>query len=940
MGSPYVLLNPPIVATEPRQPVLGPAKTLPSVPGFLQSSPLTLVGPPPQNPFFNPFFNRTFFPRGTVDATQQTNINLYQNPIPFGPYDYSEGPTRIPNASAKQFDQQPNYQNFYPNPVPFGPFDYNKVKQPPPAKEQPNWSLNINLFKNPLPFGPYDYNKVFPPLPSRPFDQQPNYPNFYPNSIPFGPYDWNKPQQPPPAKDQPVWSVNLQLYTNPIPFGPFDWSKPFALRPLPVLPALPNIALTTTVVAAPFVPYDFSKPFFPLVRIDQTQPTNINLFTNPLPFGPFDYQISHDVISAPPQAAPYNINVFTNPLPLGPYDLSRGAQTLPRLPPPPIERNPLIFSEVPLTTVDFSKPFRPQFAPQLPAPPYTISLLQPIAVPFVPLDFQKPFFPQVRVDQTQPTNPNLFQNPLPFGPYDWSARPSEYPPRAPDQTYPDLVLLQAPPPAPPFIPVDYNRPFFPRIRIDQTQPTNILVLTNPIPFGPFDYQIAHAVISAPPQATPYNILIFSNPIPLGPYDWSARPQFLPRLPPQPVERNPLIFSEVPLVTIDFGKPSPIRGAPQLPAPPYIIANLAPTAVPFIPIDWSKPFFPRITVDQTRPTNILLFINPIPLGPYDWSAHPQFLPRLPPQPIERNPLIFSEVPLVPLDWSRPFMIKGALQSPSPYNIALTTPALPPPPRAFDWSKPYPIRPVVPQSLPNLTIKLPVPPPPPLRGLDWSKPWRIIPVPPQPQPNLTLFLPPPPAIGIPALCFSKDVPVRSFTADDIALVAANAANVAGAAFKPDDIAAVQAKAQDIAAGSAKASDSPSGQNWSGAGYMAEYEIDTTIELQGVFRNELNSVYADPSTITLYILDPTGIETTQLWPGGNIVRDSLGHFHFILTPAVAGDWKYKWQGFGTAAATSPDTTFTVIASSSGFAGSLLLESGAGLLLLENGSLLLLEN
>jgi hypothetical protein len=938
MGTPFVLLQPTIAV--PRTPVVGPAKPPKLSVPFLQSSPLTLVGAPPQNPFFNPFFNRTFFPRVNIDATQQTNINLYQNPIPFGPYDYSEGPTRIPNASAKQFDQQPNYPNFYPNPVPFGPYDYNKQAKPPPAKEQPNWSLNINLFKNPLPFGPYDYNKVFPPLPSRPFDQQPNYQFFYPNPIPFGPFDWNKPAQPYPSKQFDQQPNYPNFYPNPIPFGPFDYQVQHDVPGLPPQAIPTNIVLTTAVVAPPFFNPDFSKPFFQQIRIDQTQPTNINLFQNPIPFGPFDYQISHDVVSAPPQAAPYNINVFTNPLPLGPYDLSKGAQTVPRLPPPPIERNPLIFSEVPLTTVDFSKPFRPQLAPQLPAPPYTISLLQPIAVPFVPLDFQKPFFPQVRVDQTQPTNPNLFQNPLPFGPYDWSARPGEYPPRAPDQTYPDLVLLQAPPPAPPFIPIDYNRPFFPQIRIDQTQPTNINVFQNPLPFGPYDYQISHDVVSSPPQAQPYNILIYTNPIPLGPYDWSAKPQFLPRLPPQPFERNPLIFSEVPLVTVDFGKPSPIRGAPQLPAPPYIIATLAPSAAPFIPIDWSKPFFPRVTVDQTRPTNILIFTNPIPLGPYDWSAHPQFLPRLPPQPLERNPLIFSEVPGIPMDWSKPFMVKGALQSPSPYNIALTTPALPPPPRAFDWSKPYPIRPVVPQSLPNLTIKLPVPPPPPLRGLDWSKPWAIKPVPPQPQPNLTLFLPPPPVIGIPALCFSKDIPVRSFTADDIALAASKAADIWAATFKADDIAAISANSADVAAATFKASDSPSGQNWSGQGFMAEYEIDTTIELQGVFTNALQGVYADPTSITLYILDPQGSETTQIWPGSNIIRDSLGHFHFIMTPTLAGIWTYKWQGLGPASATSPDTKFTVFGTSLVVTGNLVLENGTGDLLLENGSYLLLEN
>lgn len=117
-----------------------------------------------------------------------------------------------------------------------------------------------------------------------------------------------------------------------------------------------------------------------------------------------------------------------------------------------------------------------------------------------------------------------------------------------------------------------------------------------------------------------------------------------------------------------------------------------------------------------------------------------------------------------------------------------------------------------------------------------------------------------------------------------------------------------------GAAFASDttiSPSGQGWSGAGYMGRYEIDTTLEVQGIFINSLTGVYADPTSIGLFILDPGGFLSTQNWPSGGIVRDSLGHFHFILTPAKSGNWTYKWQGFGAAVATSPDTTFTVVSS-----------------------------
>lgn len=111
---------------------------------------------------------------------------------------------------------------------------------------------------------------------------------------------------------------------------------------------------------------------------------------------------------------------------------------------------------------------------------------------------------------------------------------------------------------------------------------------------------------------------------------------------------------------------------------------------------------------------------------------------------------------------------------------------------------------------------------------------------------------------------------------------------------------------------ASDSPSGQNWRGSGYMAKYEIDTSIQIEGVFMDALSNVYIDPSEVILFVMDPTGavIEYTTL--NNAVIRDSLGHYHFTFVPNISGTWVYKWQGTGTAVATSPDTTFTVGASS----------------------------
>jgi hypothetical protein len=97
------------------------------------------------------------------------------------------------------------------------------------------------------------------------------------------------------------------------------------------------------------------------------------------------------------------------------------------------------------------------------------------------------------------------------------------------------------------------------------------------------------------------------------------------------------------------------------------------------------------------------------------------------------------------------------------------------------------------------------------------------------------------------------------------------------------------------------------------MSQYEINTTIELQGIWINSLTGVYADPTAIILYIIDPNGNQTSQQWPGPptSIVHNSLGHFNYLTTPSISGNWTYKWRGTGTATATSPDTIFTVNAS-----------------------------
>lgn len=122
-------------------------------------------------------------------------------------------------------------------------------------------------------------------------------------------------------------------------------------------------------------------------------------------------------------------------------------------------------------------------------------------------------------------------------------------------------------------------------------------------------------------------------------------------------------------------------------------------------------------------------------------------------------------------------------------------------------------------------------------------------------------------------------------------------------------------DLAATIVSASDSPSGQGWKGRGYMTKYEIDSSVQINGVFTNAVNDIYVDPSGVTLLVLDPAGAQTAYQYtgvPASPITRDSQGHYHFTISPSKSGTWTYKWQATGNFVGTSPDTTFTVNASS----------------------------
>jgi hypothetical protein len=88
---------------------------------------------------------------------------------------------------------------------------------------------------------------------------------------------------------------------------------------------------------------------------------------------------------------------------------------------------------------------------------------------------------------------------------------------------------------------------------------------------------------------------------------------------------------------------------------------------------------------------------------------------------------------------------------------------------------------------------------------------------------------------------------------------------------------------------------------------YETHTLIALSVIFYNVQMNIPADPTTVSLWVEDPTGV-VTQV-SSLNIVRTGVGTYYANFMPTSPGLWKYKWEGSGTSVqATSPDTAFFV--------------------------------
>jgi hypothetical protein len=83
------------------------------------------------------------------------------------------------------------------------------------------------------------------------------------------------------------------------------------------------------------------------------------------------------------------------------------------------------------------------------------------------------------------------------------------------------------------------------------------------------------------------------------------------------------------------------------------------------------------------------------------------------------------------------------------------------------------------------------------------------------------------------------------------------------------------------------------------MNTYPLGNAITLSATFTVASTGSLGDPSIVKLRIKDPLNVETD--YTGGVLSHPSTGVFQYVLTPAIPGVWKYRWEGTGTLVAAS---------------------------------------
>lgn len=93
---------------------------------------------------------------------------------------------------------------------------------------------------------------------------------------------------------------------------------------------------------------------------------------------------------------------------------------------------------------------------------------------------------------------------------------------------------------------------------------------------------------------------------------------------------------------------------------------------------------------------------------------------------------------------------------------------------------------------------------------------------------------------------------------------------------------------------------------------YLIGNTTHISVAFTDASTNLYTDPTTVTLTVEDPAGVKTAYVYGVAvGLVRTALGQYYMNIPLAIAGMWRFRWDGGGVLP-TAGETALSVAASS----------------------------
>lgn len=77
---------------------------------------------------------------------------------------------------------------------------------------------------------------------------------------------------------------------------------------------------------------------------------------------------------------------------------------------------------------------------------------------------------------------------------------------------------------------------------------------------------------------------------------------------------------------------------------------------------------------------------------------------------------------------------------------------------------------------------------------------------------------------------------------------------------------------------------------------HDLGDRVRVSAVFRRVSDGEAIDPTVVSISVRDPEGVVTTKVYgTDEDVIKDSVGNYHYDVDVDQAGTWYYRWFSTG---------------------------------------------